>query len=129
MTKLNQPSATRSAARAVEDDEQRTTTVEDDEQRSATTPGRAKLQIDEQRFRLASFNWRALLQIGIAFSGKKKRERGRGTETKRWRDKKNETEKEIGSNEEMETREERERERESYVVDGERCVGRREKSE
>ena len=45
----------------------------------------------------------------------------------RRRDKKNETEKEIGSNEEMETREERERE--SCVADGERCVGRREKSE
>ena len=41
--------------------------VEDDEQRSATAPGRAKLQIGEQRFRLASFNRRALLQIRISF--------------------------------------------------------------
>ena len=43
MTKLNQPSTARLAARAVEDDEQRTTTVEDDEQRSTTTPGRVEL--------------------------------------------------------------------------------------
>nr|POE92775.1 hypothetical protein CFP56_17867 [Quercus suber] len=57
MTKLNQPSAERSAARA----------VEDDEQRSATAPGRAKLQIGEQRFRLVSFNLQALRQIRIAF--------------------------------------------------------------
>ena len=96
MTKLNQPSAMRLAARAVEDDEQRTATVEDDEQRmatveddeqrlatvedyeqrSATTPGRAELQIDKQRFRLVSFNRRALLQIGIAFFvTRKERER------------------------------------------------------
>ena len=77
MTKLNQPSAARSATRAVEDDEQRTATVEDDKQRSATVednkqrsataPGRAELQISEQNFRLASFNRRALLQIGIVF--------------------------------------------------------------
>ena len=84
MTKLNQPSATR----AVEDDEQRSATMEDDEQRSATAPGRAKLQIGEQNFRWASFNQRALLQIGIAFfvtgkerekdsDRKKKRERKR----------------------------------------------------
>ena len=67
MTKLNQPSAARSATRAVEDDEQRTATVEDDKRRSATTPRRAELQIGEQNFRLASFNRRALLQIGIVF--------------------------------------------------------------
>ena len=48
----------------VEDEEQRPTTVEDDEQRSATAPGRAELQISKQNFRLASFNRRALLQIG-----------------------------------------------------------------
>ena len=64
MTKLNQPSAKRSAVRAVEDDEQRTatveddeqrtTTVEDDEQRLATTPGRAELQIGELCFRSKS---------------------------------------------------------------------------
>ena len=53
MTKLNQPLMARA--------------VEDDEQRLATTPGRAGLQIDEQRFKLASFNQQALLQIGIAF--------------------------------------------------------------
>ena len=40
----------------VEKDEQRTATMEDDEQRSATASGRAKVQIGEQRFRLASFN-------------------------------------------------------------------------
>nr|POE85834.1 hypothetical protein CFP56_07171 [Quercus suber] len=57
MTKLNQPSAERSAARA----------VEDDEQRSATAPGPAKLQIGEQRFRLVSFNRQALRQIRITF--------------------------------------------------------------
>ena len=51
----------------MEDEEQRPATVEDDEQRSATAPGRAELQIGEQNFRLASFNRRALLQIGIAF--------------------------------------------------------------
>ena len=48
MTKLNQPSATRSVARAVEDDKQRTMTVEDDQQRSATTPKQAELYIGEQ---------------------------------------------------------------------------------
>ena len=48
----------------VEYEEQRPATVEDDEQRSATAPGRAELQIGEQNFRLASFNRRALLQIG-----------------------------------------------------------------
>ena len=97
---------------------------------------------------MASFNWQALLQIGIAFffmtgkererdsdrKKKKKRERERGAEMgwicsdniemqrerKRVRDKKNESEKEIGSNEEMETRERRERE--SRVADGERYV-------
>ena len=51
----------------VEDEEQRSATVEDDKQRSATALGRAELQIGEQNFRLASFNRRALLQIGIAF--------------------------------------------------------------
>ena len=108
MTKLNQPSATRSATRAVEDDEQRTTTVEDnkqrsatvedDKQRSATALGRAELQIDEQNFRLASFNRQALLQIEIVFfvtgkerekdSDRKKKERERDAETERWREKK-----------------------------------------
>ena len=47
----------------VEDDEQRSVTVEDDEQRLATTPGRVEVQIGEQRFRLASFNRRAEVQI------------------------------------------------------------------
>ena len=56
MTKLNQPSAVRSAARAVEDDEQRMATVEDDEQRSAT------VEDDEQRS--ATALGRAELQIG-----------------------------------------------------------------
>ena len=72
MTKLNQPSAARAVeddeqrsvtvedneqrSATVEDNEQRTATVEDDEQRSATASGRAKVQIGEQRFRLASFN-------------------------------------------------------------------------
>ena len=73
----------------MEDDEQRTATVDDDEQRSATTPGRAELQIGEQRFRLASFNRRAEVQIGIAFSGKKKKQREK--EAPRRRDKENET--------------------------------------
>ena len=48
----------------VEDEEQRSATVEDDEQRLATAPGHVELQIGEQNFRLASFNRRALLQIG-----------------------------------------------------------------
>ena len=64
----------------VEDDEQRSATMEDDEQRSTTTPGRAELQIDEQRFRLASFNRRALLQVRIAFSIKKRERKRRGNE-------------------------------------------------
>ena len=50
---------------------------------------------------------------------------GERGERKRVRDKKNESEKEIESNGEMETREERERK----LCCGERCVGRREKSE
>ena len=109
--------------------------MEDDEQRSAIAPRQAELQIGEQRFKLASFNRQAMLQIGIAFffvtgkererdnDRKRERERERGAEMgwicgdntemqrerKRVRDKKNESEKEIGSNEEMETREERER--------------------
>ena len=44
MAKLNQPSAARSAARA----------VEDDEQRSGTTPRRAEVQIGELCFRSES---------------------------------------------------------------------------
>ena len=79
----------------MEDDEQRSATVEDDEQRSATALGRAEVLISKQRFKLASFNQRALLQIGIAFffvigkererdsDRKKKTERERGAETGR----------------------------------------------
>ena len=66
MTKLNQPSATRSAERAVEDDEQRTTTVEDDEQRTATVEDDeqrlATVEDDEQRS-ATSPGW-AEVQIG-----------------------------------------------------------------
>ena len=76
----------------VEDNEQRSATVEDNEQRPATALGQVELQIGEQRFKLASFNRRALLQIGIAFffvtgkererdSDRKKRERERGAKT------------------------------------------------
>ena len=60
MTKLNQPLAARAVeddeqrTAIVEDDEQRSATMEDDEQRSATTPGRAELQIGELYFRLES---------------------------------------------------------------------------
>ena len=105
--------------------------MEDDKQRSATALGRAEFQIGEQNFRLASFNRRALLQIGIAFfvTGKereknsdRKKKKEREKEMQRRRDgeiKKNESEKEIGSN----------GERESCVADEEKCVGRREKSE
>ena len=88
---------------------------------------------------MASFNRRALLQIGIAFvvtgkereknsdRKKKKRKRERDTETERWRDKKNESEKEIGSNGEMETSEEREKavlQTERNVLGGERKVNK-----
>ena len=80
----------------VEDEEQRSATVEDDKQRSATALGRAEFQIGEQNFRLASFNRRALLQIGIAFfvtgkereknSDRKKKKKKREKETQRRRD-------------------------------------------
>ena len=87
MTKPNQPSVVISATRAVEDDEQRTAravedneqkmaTVEDDEQRSVAAPGRAELQIGEQRF-----NWRlqsassALDRNRLLCDRKRKRER------------------------------------------------------
>ena len=88
MTKLNQPSV----ARAVEDDEQRSAIVEDDEQRSATALGRAELQIDKQRFRLVSFNRRALLQIGIAFFFVTGKERERDSDRKRERERERERE-------------------------------------
>ena len=71
MTKLNQPSAMRA--------------VDDDEQRSATAPGRAELQMGEQRLRLASFNRRALLQIGIAFFFMTGKERKRDSDRKKKR--------------------------------------------
>ena len=73
MTKLNQPSAMRA--------------VDDDEQRSATAPRRAELQIGEQRFRLASFNRRALLQIGIAFFFMTGKERKRDSDRKKKKEK------------------------------------------
>ena len=69
MTKLNQPSAMRA--------------VDDDEQRSATAPGRAELQMGEQRLRLVSFNRRALLQIGIAFYFMTGKERKRDSDRKK----------------------------------------------
>ena len=97
-----------------------------------------RLPLGEQSFRLASrtSDWRALLQIGIAFfvTGKERekdsdRKKKREKETQRRRDgeKKNESEKEIGSNGEMETREEREKavlQTERDVLGGERKVNK-----
>ena len=70
----------------VEDNEQRSATVEDNKQRSATAPGRAELQIGEQRFKLASFNRRALLQIGISFFFVTGKERERDSDRKKKRE-------------------------------------------
>ena len=57
--------------------------MEDDEQRSATALGRAEVLISEQRFKLASFNQRALPQIGIAFFFVIGKERERDSDRKK----------------------------------------------
>ena len=61
--------------------------MEDDEQRSAIAPRQAELQIGEQRFRLASFNRPALLQIGIAFFFMTGKERKRDSDRKKKKEK------------------------------------------
>ena len=72
--------------------------MEDDEQRSAIAPRQAELQIGEQRFKLASFNRQAMLQIGIAFFFVTGKERERDNDRKRERERERERERgaEIG---------------------------------
>ena len=71
--------------------------MEDDEQRSAIAPRQAELQIGEQRFKLASFNRQAMLQIGIAFFFVTGKERERDNDRKRERERERGAQRWVGS--------------------------------